>query len=286
MVDCNSSNYRDRRVLGACVRPLTIKCSLVCPATTERAARAQHRAAAGSGDTRQKQRRENETIRQKMLVETLTAQRIVPGIKVDTGAKPLAGFPGETITEGLDGLRDRLAEYRAMGSRFAKWRAVIHVTESLPSSACVSANAHALGRYAALCQEQQLVPIVEPEVLMDGSHTIERCEELTGNVLHAVFHALFAHNVVLEGMLLKPNMVLAGKECRFQASVPEVATATLRCLRRHVPVAVPGIVFLSGGQSARLATAHLNAINQLPGPKPWKISFSYGRALQDPALEA
>jgi fructose-bisphosphate aldolase class I len=173
-----------------------------------------------------------------------------------------------------------------MGARFAKWRAVIHITESLPSSACVSANAHALGRYAAVCQEQELVPIVEPEVLMDGSHTIERCEEVTGNVLHAVFHALFAQSVVLEGMLLKPNMVVAGKECSFQASVPEVATATLRCLRRHVPSGVPGIVFLSGGQSARLATAHLNAINQLPGPKPWKISFSYGRALQDPALEA
>jgi fructose-bisphosphate aldolase class I len=233
----------------------------------------------------------DETIRQKgsggpPLVEALTVQGIVPGIKVDTGAKPLAGFPGETVTEGLDGLRDRLAEYRVMGARFAKWRAVIHVTETLPSSACVSANADALGRYAALCQEKELVPIVEPEVLMDGSHTIERCEEVTGNVLHAVFHALFAHSVVMEGMLLKPNMVVPGKECRFQASVPEVATATLRCLRRHVPAAVPGIVFLSGGQSARLATAHLNAINQLPGPKPWKISFSYGRALQDPALEA
>jgi fructose-bisphosphate aldolase class I len=233
----------------------------------------------------------DETIRQKgsggpPLVKTLTAQGVVPGIKVDTGAKPLAGFPGETVTEGLDGLRDRLAEYRAMGARFAKWRAVIHVTETLPSSVCVSANAYALGRYAALCQEQELVPIVEPEVLMDGSHTIERCEEVTGNVLHAVFNALFEQGVTLEGILLKPNMVVAGKECRFQASIPEVATATLRCLRRHVPVAVPGIVFLSGGQSARLATAHLNAIHQLPGPKPWKISFSYGRALQDPALEA
>ena len=173
-----------------------------------------------------------------------------------------------------------------MGARFAKWRAVIHVTDTLPSSACVSANAHALARYASLCQEQELVPIVEPEVLMDGSHTIERCEEVTGVVLHAVFHALFEQGVALEGMLLKPNMVIAGKECARQASVEEVATATLRCLRRHVPAAVPGIVFLSGGQNARLATAHLNAINRLPGPKPWKISFSYGRALQDPALEA
>jgi fructose-bisphosphate aldolase class I len=233
----------------------------------------------------------DETIRQKSsrgapLVEALTVQSILPGIKVDTGAKPLAGYPGETVTEGLDGLRDRLAEYRAMGARFAKWRAVIHVTETLPSSACVSANSHALGRYAAMCQEQELVPIVEPEVLMEGSHAIERCEEITGNVLHAVFHALFEQGVTLEGILLKPNMVLAGKECRRQASVEEVATATVRCLRRHVPAAVPGIVFLSGGQSARLATAHLNAINRLPDPRPWKISFSYGRALQDPALQA
>jgi fructose-bisphosphate aldolase class I len=173
-----------------------------------------------------------------------------------------------------------------MGARFAKWRAVIHLTDALPSSACVNANAHALARYASLCQEQELVPIVEPEVLMDGSHTIERCEEVTGTVLHAVFNALFEQGVALEGMLLKPNMVLAGKECARQAAVEEVATATLRCLRRHVPAAVPGVVFLSGGQNARVATAHLNAINRLPGPKPWKISFSYGRALQDPALEA
>jgi fructose-bisphosphate aldolase class I len=233
----------------------------------------------------------DETIRQKSsrgapLVEALTVQSILPGIKVDTGAKPLAGSPGETVTEGLDGLRDRLAEYRAMGARFAKWRAVIHVTETLPSSACVNANSDALGRYAAMCQEQELVPIVEPEVLTDGSHAIERCEEVTGNVMHAVFHALFEQGVTLEGILLKPNMVLASKECRRQTSVEEVATATLRCLRRHVPAAVPGIVFLSGGQSARLATAHLNAINRLPDLKPWKISFSYGRALQDPALQA
>ena len=173
-----------------------------------------------------------------------------------------------------------------MGARFAKWRAVIHLTDALPSSACVNANAHALARYASLCQEQELVPIVEPEVLMDGSHTIERCEEVTGVVLHAVFHALFEHGVTLEEMLLKPNMVISGKECTRQASVEEVAAATLGCLRRHVPAAVPGIVFLSGGQHARLATAHLNAINRLASPKPWKVSFSYGRALQDPALEA
>ena len=233
----------------------------------------------------------DETIRQKCtsgapLAEALTAKGILPGIKIDTGAKPLAGFPDETITEGLDGLRDRLREYHRVGARFAKWRSVIHVTDTLPSSACVCANAHALARYASLCQEQEIVPIVEPEVLMDGPHAIERCEEVTGLVLHAVFHALFDQGVALEEMLLKPNMVLAGKDCDRQASVEEVATATLRCLRRHVPAAVPGIVFLSGGQNARLATAHLNAINRLPGPKPWKISFSYGRALQDPALEA
>jgi len=234
---------------------------------------------------------QDETIRQRSsagipLAEVLANQGILPGIKVDTGAKPLAGFPGETVTEGLDGLRDRLSEYYGMGARFAKWRAVIHVTEALPSPPCVSANAHALARYAALCQEQHLVPIVEPEVLMDGSHSIERCEEVTGVVLHAVFHALFEQDVALAGMLLKPNMVISGKECARQASVEEVATATLRCLQRHVPAAVPSIVFLSGGQDARLATAHLNAINRLPGPKPWKVSFSYGRALQDPALEA
>jgi fructose-bisphosphate aldolase, class I len=233
----------------------------------------------------------DETIRQKssggtLLTELLTSRGILPGIKVDSGAKPLAGSPDETVTEGLDGLRDRLSAYRAMGARFAKWRAVIHLSDVMPSAACVNANAHALARYASLCQEQELVPIVEPEVLMDGSHTIERCEEVTGVVLHAVFHALFEQGVGLEEMLLKPNMVLPGKGCTRQASVEDVARATLRCLRRHVPAAVPGIVFLSGGQSARLATAHLNAINQLPGPKPWKISFSYGRALQDPALEA
>jgi fructose-bisphosphate aldolase class I len=233
----------------------------------------------------------DETIRQKSsdgapLANALAVQDILPGIKVDTGAKPLAGSRDETVTEGLDGLRDRLSEYRSMGACFAKWRAVIRITDSLPSPACVSANGHALARYAALCQEQELVPIVEPEVLMDGSHTIERCEEVTGAVLHAVFNALFDQGVTLEGMLLKPNMIVAGKACTRQPAVEEVATATLRCLRRHVPAAVPGIVFLSGGQNARLATAHLNEINRLPGPKPWKISFSYGRALQDPALEA
>jgi fructose-bisphosphate aldolase class I len=233
----------------------------------------------------------DETIRQSgsggtPLAQVLSNQAILPGIKVDTGAKRLAGAPDETVTEGLDGLRDRLSEYHGMGARFAKWRAVIRIADSLPSELCVSANAHALGRYAALCQEQDLVPIVEPEVLMDGSHAIERCEEVTGMVLHAVFRVLFEQRVALECMLLKPNMVIAGDDCPHPASVQEVAIATLRCLRRHVPAAVPGIVFLSGGQDERVATAHLDAINRLPGRRPWKISFSYGRALQDPALEA
>jgi fructose-bisphosphate aldolase class I len=234
---------------------------------------------------------QDETIHQKSstgtpLAEVLARQGIMPGIKVDAGAKPLAGSPEETITEGLDGLRDRLTEYRQMGARFAKWRAVICIGEALPSSTCVHVNAHALARYAALCQEQGLVPIVEPEVLMDGSHTIERCEEVTGDVLHATVNELFEQRVSLEGVLLKPNMVIAAKQCPRQASVEDVALATLRCLRRHVPAAVPGIVFLSGGQDYLAATMHLNAINQLAGPKPWKLGFSYGRALQDEALQA
>jgi fructose-bisphosphate aldolase class I len=233
----------------------------------------------------------DETIRQRSaagvpLVQVLQDLGILPGIKVDSGVKPLAGSPRETVTEGLDGLRDRLSEYRDIGARFAKWRAVIRIHDGLPSLACVSANAHALARYAALCQECGLVPIVEPEVLMDGAHTIERCEEVTGGVLRAVFNALSEQGVRLEAMLLKPNMVVAGDECRHPTSVHDVAAATMRCLRRHVPAAVPGIVFLSGGQDDQLATAHLNAINQLSGPKPWTISFSYGRALQDPALAA
>ena len=233
----------------------------------------------------------DETIRQKSstgtpFTQVLERQGIVPGIKVDTGAKPLAGSPDELVTEGLDGLRDRLAEYRGLGARFAKWRAVISVGDTRPSSRCVSVNAHALARYAALCQEAGLVPIVEPEVLMDGAHTIELCEEVTSAVLHVVFRDLVEQRVALECMLLKPSMVIAGQDCPRQAPVSEAAAATLRCLRRHVPAAVPGIVFLSGGQSARLATDHLSAINRLPGSKPWKISFSYGRALQDPALAA
>jgi fructose-bisphosphate aldolase class I len=234
---------------------------------------------------------QDETIRQKSstgiaLADLLAQQGIIPGIKVDNGAKPLAGSPGENITEGLDGLRERLKEYRDMGARFAKWRAVIAVSDMLPSATCVKVNAHALARYAALCQEQDVVPIVEPEVLMDGAHTIERCEEVTGHVLHEVFNALFDQKVSLEGMLLKPNMVISGKQCARQASVKEVALATVRCLSRHVPAAVPGIVFLSGGQNHLIATEHLSAINQLDPPKPWKLSFSYGRALQDEALKA
>jgi len=233
----------------------------------------------------------DETIRQKSssgipLAEVLTKQGIIPGIKVDTGAKQLAGSPDETVTEGLDGLRERMKEYYGLGARFAKWRAVIRITDTHPSAMCIGVNVHALGRYAALCQEQGLVPIVEPEVLMDGSHTIERCEEVTGSVLHSVFTALYDQKVSLEHMLLKPNMVISGKTCPKQASVNEVATATLRCLRRHVPATVPGIVFLSGGQSDVVATRHLNAINTLDMPRPWKVSFSYGRALQDPALHA
>ncbi len=234
---------------------------------------------------------QDETIRQKItkgtpLADLLAQQGIMPGIKVDNGAKPLAGSPGENITEGLDGLRDRLKEYREMGARFAKWRAVIAVSDTLPSATCVNVNAHALARYAALCQEQGVIPIVEPEVLMDGAHTIERCEEVTSNVLHAVFNALFEQKVSLESMLLKPNMVISGKDCAKQASVGDVALATVRCLRRHVPAAVPGIVFLPGGQNHLVATAHLSAINQVEGPRPWKLSFSYGRALQDEALKA
>jgi fructose-bisphosphate aldolase class I len=219
------------------------------------------------------------------LAEVLSRHGILPGIKVDEGAKPLAHFAGETITEGLDGLRDRLEAYSELGARFAKWRAVLHVSDALPSGACIRANAHALARYAALCQEHGLVPIVEAEVLIDGPHTLERCGEVTDHVLHAVFVALFEQRVTLEGMLLKPSMVISGESCGRQASVEEVATATVRCLRRRVPAAVPGIVFLSGGQEHVKATEHLNAINRVEGPKPWKLTFSYGRGLQDEALD-
>ena len=233
----------------------------------------------------------DETLRQSTrdgipFPQLLASRGIVPGIKVDKGAKALALHPGEKVTEGLDGLRDRLAEYRQLGARFAKWRAVIEIDErDIPSSLGIHANAHGLARYAALCQEVGLVPIVEPEVLMDGAHGIERCEAVTARVLEAVFADLDAHGVLFEGMLLKPNMVIAGMKSARQASVQEVAEKTIRCLRRYVPAAVPGIVFLSGGQSAEDATDHLNAMNTL-GPQPWEVSFSYGRALQAPVLAA
>jgi fructose-bisphosphate aldolase class I len=232
----------------------------------------------------------DETIRQESADGTpfpqlLESKGIIPGIKVDKGAKPLALAEGETITEGLDGLRDRLAEYRQLGARFTKWRAVISIGKDIPSEYCLWTNAHALARYAAVSQEAGLVPIVEPEVLMDGDHTIERSFEVTSRTLHAVFTELRDQRVQPEGILLKPNMVLSGYECPEQASDEEVAEETLRCFRRHVPAAVPGIVFLSGGQSDEQATARLSAMNAI-GPHPWQLSFSYGRALQAPALKA
>jgi fructose-bisphosphate aldolase class I len=217
------------------------------------------------------------------LPRVLIERGIIPGIKVDQGTKSLAGFPGEKITEGLDGLRDRLAEYRALGAKFAKWRAVITIGPGLPSRTCLKANAHALARYAALCQEAELVPIVEPEVLMDGDHDLACCEEVTLATLQAVFAELYEQGVLLEGMLLKPNMVIPGQACPKQVDVEEVAKATLRCFRRVVPAALPGIVFLSGGQSPTQATEHLNAMNCLER-QPWELSFSYGRALQEPVL--
>jgi fructose-bisphosphate aldolase class I len=230
----------------------------------------------------------DETLRQKAsdgtpFAQLLAGKGIVPGIKVDMGAKPLAGFPGETVTEGLDGLRERLTEYHGLGARFAKWRAVIDVAAGIPSRFAIKANAHALARYAALCQEAGIVPIVEPEVLMDGDHTLERCDEVTSTTLQTVFDVLYAHGVHLEGIVLKPNMVIAGKKCPTQATPQQVAEATVRCLKRHVPAAVPGIAFLSGGQSEAEATAHLSLMNAL-GPLPWELSFSYGRALQATAL--
>jgi len=233
----------------------------------------------------------DETLRQSTrdgipFPQLLSSRGIIPGIKVDQGAKALALYPGEMVTEGLDGLRERLAEYKQLGARFAKWRAVVKIDKrDMPSAFGIHANAHALARYAALCQEVGLVPIVEPEVLMDGAHDIDRCEAVTAQVLEAVFAELDAHRVVFEGMLLKPNMVIAGKKCERQANVQEVAVATIRCLKRYVPAAVPGIVFLSGGQSAEDATDHLNAMNAA-GPQPWEVSFSYGRALQAPVLAA
>ena len=232
----------------------------------------------------------DETLRQKAadgtpLVDIIRAGDSIPGIKVDTGAKDLAGAAGEKVTEGLDGLRERLAEYHDLGARFAKWRAVIAIGSDIPSPYCVRANAHALARYAALAQEQNIVPIVEPEVLMDGDHSIERCFDATEYVLNAVYEELYAQRVVLEGTILKPNMVLSGMDCPDQAEVEQVAQMTVTCLRRCVPSAVPGICFLSGGQSDKLATAHLSAMNA-GFDTPWALSFSYGRALQAAALKA
>jgi fructose-bisphosphate aldolase class I len=220
------------------------------------------------------------------FVKVLIDAGIIPGIKVDTGAKDLAGHPGEKVTEGLDGLRERLAEYSQMGARFAKWRAVIAVGNGIPSRGCIEANAQALARYAALCQEAGLVPVVEPEVLMDGDHTLARCSEISEEVLRAVFEQLYLQQVTLEGMILKPNMVLPGLACPAPATVDEVADATVRCLLHAVPAAVPGIAFLSGGQSSELASARLNAMNvRFKTRLPWALAFSFARAIQQPALE-
>ena len=232
----------------------------------------------------------DETLRQKTdqgdsFAHLLENRGIIPGIKVDNGAKPLPGFSGEKITEGLDGLRQRLAEYGDLGAKFAKWRAVITIANDIPTQFCIDANARALARYAALCQEADIVPIVEPEVLMDGAHDIQRCQDVTAATLQSVFFALFEHCVLLEGMLLKPNMIISGADSPTQASVEEVAERTVRTFRQVVPAAVPGIVFLSGGQSSELATEHLNMMNTL-GKHPWELSFSYGRALQEQTLKA
>jgi fructose-bisphosphate aldolase class I len=231
----------------------------------------------------------DETIRQSAddgtpFPEVLAAKGVIPGIKVDTGAHDLAGFPGEKVTEGLDGLRPRLEEYRRLGARFAKWRAVITIGDGIPTDACLEANAHALARYAALCQEQGLVPIVEPEVLMDADNTLVTCWEVTTRTLHETFDALYDFGLDLEGTLLKPNMVVPGKGSSEQATSDRIAEATVECFRGVVPAAIPGIVFLSGGQSEVQATENLNAINRIGGP--WALSFSYGRALQASALQA
>jgi fructose-bisphosphate aldolase, class I len=232
----------------------------------------------------------DETIRTKTsdgtpFPELLAKKSIIPGIKVDKGPVDLPGFPAEVVTEGLDGLRGRLKEYKELGAKFAKWRAVITIGDRIPTYTCLQANGHALARYAALCQETEIVPIVEPEVLLDGNHTIEQSQEVTEKTLKVTFNELFLQRVHLEGMILKPSMVVSGKDNPRQAGVEEVAQRTIQCLKRTVPAAVPGIAFLSGGQSAVSATEHLNAMNKL-GPHPWQVSFSYARALQDPALKA
>jgi len=233
----------------------------------------------------------DETLRQSAadgtkIVELIKTQGIVSGIKVDKGTKPLAGFVGETTTEGLDGLAARVEEYVALGAGFAKWRAVIHIGDGYPTSTGIEANAHGLARYARICQEGGLVPVVEPEVLMDGDHDIDTCQRVTEATLDAVFAALKAHGVALEGMILKPNMVIAGSDCPTQAGADEIAAKTVATLRRCVPAAMPGIAFLSGGQTEVEATVNLNAMNAKFGPNPWKLSFSYGRALQASALKA
>ena len=233
----------------------------------------------------------DETIRQCTksgipFIKVITNAGIIPGIKVDTGAKALAGFPGEKVTEGLDGLADRVKEYARMGARFAKWRAVIAIDTGLPTDGCIDANAHALARYAAICQQAGLVPIVEPEVVMDGAHDLARCFEVTEQVLRTVFNQLHSQRVMLEGMILKPNMVLPGESCGHQDDVEQVADATIKCLLRAVPAAVPGIAFLSGGQPGELASARLNAMNARFASKlPWALTFSFARAIQQPALE-
>ena len=233
----------------------------------------------------------DETIRQQKkdgtpFIRVLIEAGIIPGIKVDAGAKELAGHPGEKVTEGLDGLRGRLAEYSKMGARFAKWRAVIAIGDGIPSWGSIEANAHALARYAALCQEAGLVPVVEPEVLMDGEHSLEQCYKVTDELLRTVFSQLFAQRVMLEGMILKPNMVLPGLACIRQETVDEVADATVNCFLRAVPAAVPAIAFLSGGQAAELASARLNAMNvRFKSQLPWAVAFSFSRAIQQPALE-
>jgi len=231
----------------------------------------------------------DETIRQSTkagvpFTKVMVENGIIPGIKVDKGTQPLAGFQGELVTEGLDGLRARLEEYYKLGARFAKWRAVINIGDDIPSGTCIEANSHALARYAALCQEQGLVPMVEPEVLMDGSHDIQTCYEVTEVVLRSLFDALYNHNVMLEGTILKASMIVPGKDSGEKASVEEVAESTIMCLKTAVPAILPGIVFLSGGQSDEEATAHLDAMNRM-GPNPWPLSFSYGRAMQTAALK-
>ena len=233
----------------------------------------------------------DETIRQQTsnavpMAEVLVKAGIIPGIKVDAGAKPMAGFPNEKVTEGLDGLRDRLAEYKTMGARFAKWRAVITIGDVIPTTANIKANVHALARYAALCQEAGIVPIVEPEVLMDGDHTIQQCYDVTEKVLKTLFYQLYQFKIDLEGMILKPNMVIAGTESAVQNSIEEVAEATVNCLLASVPAAMPAIAFLSGGQSPEDAAAHLNAIHtRYKDRLPWIVTFSFARAIQQPALD-